>query len=150
MECKVLIAIDHSENALKAVDYVGKILSCQGGADVTLLHVINEPSADIMPDRADRERRVEQLTQETLVFVEDIGARLSSWNIPRDRIHLRIQSCIKATSVAEAVLQELRRGEYETVVVGRRGVSKREEFLFGSVSNKIVREARDCTVWVVE
>jgi nucleotide-binding universal stress UspA family protein len=150
MECRVLIAIDHSENALKAVDYVGKILSCHGDADVTLLHVINEPSADIMPDRADRERHVAQMKQKTLAFMEDIGTRLSSWSFPRERIHVRIQSCVKATSVAGAVLQELGRGKYETVVVGRRGVSKREEFLFGSVSNKIVREARDCTVWVVE
>ena len=30
---------------------------------------------------------------------------------------MKIQSCIKATSVAEAVLQELRQGKYETVVV---------------------------------
>ena len=30
-----------------------------------------------------------------------------------------------------------------------RGVSKAEEFLFGSVSNKIIHHAKDCTVWVV-
>jgi nucleotide-binding universal stress UspA family protein len=40
-------------------------------------------------------------------------------------------------------------GGYGTIVVGRRGISKAEQFLFGSVSNKIVQNAKDCTVWVV-
>jgi nucleotide-binding universal stress UspA family protein len=35
-------------------------------------------------------------------------------------------------------------------VVGRRGVSKRQEFLFGSVSSKVVRDAKNCAVWVIE
>ncbi len=150
MDIRVLLAIDHSDNALKAVDYVGKILGCQPEADITMLYVINEPSPDIMPDNEERERYVEQMKEKTLEFVGSIGNHLSNWGIPKKNIHLKILSCSKVTSVAEAILQELRQGEYETVVVGRRGVSKREEFLFGSVSNKIVREAKDCTVWVVE
>ena len=35
------------------------------------------------------------------------------------------------------------------LVIGRRGVSKAEEFLFGSVSNKLIHHAKDRTVWVV-
>ena len=38
----------------------------------------------------------------------------------------------------------------ETIVVGRKGVSRKEELLFGSVSNRIIHQAEDCTVWVVE
>jgi hypothetical protein len=34
-------------------------------------------------------------------------------------------------------------------VVGRQGISRKERFLFGSVSSKIVTHASDCTVWVV-
>jgi nucleotide-binding universal stress UspA family protein len=150
MESKVLLAIDHSDNAQKAVDYVGKMLGCNREADITMLYVINEPSPDIMPDDEERRRYVEQMKEKTLEFVESIGAHLSNWGIPKENIHLRILSCSKTTSVAEGILQELRQGEYGTVVVGRRGVSKREEFLFGSVSNKVVREAKNCTVWVVE
>ena len=37
-----------------------------------------------------------------------------------------------------------------TLIVGRRGVSKQEEFLFGSVSNKIIHKANKCAVWIVE
>ena len=37
-----------------------------------------------------------------------------------------------------------------TLIVGRRGVSKQEEFLFGSVSSKIIHKANRCAVWIVE
>jgi nucleotide-binding universal stress UspA family protein len=37
-----------------------------------------------------------------------------------------------------------------TVVIGRRGISRKEEFIFGSTSNKILHTARDCSVWVIE
>lgn len=53
------------------------------------------------------------------------------------------------TSIAQEILAVLKEERFGTVVVGRRGVSKAEEFLFGSVSNKIIHHAKDCTVWVV-
>jgi hypothetical protein len=37
-----------------------------------------------------------------------------------------------------------------TVVVGRRGITRKEEFLFGSTSSKILREAKDCSIWVIQ
>jgi nucleotide-binding universal stress UspA family protein len=39
---------------------------------------------------------------------------------------------------------------YDTIVVGRMGMSRSEEFLFGSISSKIVTHGRNCTVWIVE
>ena len=38
---------------------------------------------------------------------------------------------------------------FGTVVTGKRGVSKAEEFLFGSISNALARHARDFTAWIV-
>lgn len=35
------------------------------------------------------------------------------------------------------------------IVVGRQGLSRKERFLFGSISSKIVSHADNCTVWVV-
>jgi nucleotide-binding universal stress UspA family protein len=150
METKILIAIDHSENALKAVDYVGKLMRCHADADISLLHVINEPSSDLMPDEAERERHVRKMRADALKFMEEVAQRLVAVGVPEKRIHLKIQACKKALSIAELILHEQKAGTYGTVVIGRRGMSKREEFLFGSVSNKVVREARGCSVWVVE
>jgi len=43
----------------------------------------------------------------------------------------------------------VKEGGFGTVALGRRGVSKAEEFLFGSVSSKIIHSVKGCTVWVV-
>ena len=53
-------------------------------------------------------------------------------------------------SMADCILAERDLLEYATLVVGRQWLSRKEEFLFGSISGKIVRIARNCTVWVVE
>jgi nucleotide-binding universal stress UspA family protein len=150
VENKVLIAVDLSENSLKAVDYVGGMLRCHGTAEITLLTVIKEPSPDIVPDDRERSHMVEETRKETLALMEKAGSRLTALGIPEERIRLKIHVCQKPMSVSDLILQEQQNGRYGTLVVGRRGVSKRQEFLFGSVSSKVVRDAKNCAVWVIE
>lgn len=149
MKTKVLIATDLSENSLKAVDYVADMIRCHDSAHITLLHVIREPSPDIMGDAKDRQRYVENTRADTLRIMEDIGSRLAAKGVPEDRIRLKIQVCRRPVSIAELILHERETGGYGTIVVGRRGISKREAFLFGSVSATVVREAKQCAVWVI-
>lgn len=148
-ERRILIAVDLSENSLKAVDYVGRLLSCHEEAEITLMHVIRAPSPDTMPDEAERLGVVRKAEEESLALMEDAGGRLTACGIPEHRIHIRIQTCDRLVSVAQLILEERQKGDFGTVVVGKRGVSKREEFLFGSTSSSVMREARDCAVWII-
>lgn len=52
--------------------------------------------------------------------------------------------------VASSILGEAERGDYDAVVVGRRGLSNVEEFLLGSVSSKVIHHLKGRTVWVAE
>lgn len=150
MQTKVLIAIDLSENSSKAVDYVGRMLCCHPSVDITLLSVIKEPSPDIHSNPQERQEQVEQTRVRTLTWMEQAARGLVAQGIPENRIHLKIHICRKPVSIADLILGEQQNGGYGTIVVGRQGLSKREEFLFGSVSSSVVREARHCAVWVVE
>jgi nucleotide-binding universal stress UspA family protein len=150
MKNKVLIAVDLSDNSLKAVDYAGEMMACHPSIKITLLNVIREPSPDIIPDAKERQSLVERTRSEVLALMEEAGKRLTTRGIPEQQIRIKILVCNKPVTVSEIILHEQDKERYGTVVVGRRGVSKREEFLFGSVSNTVVREAKDCTVWVVE
>jgi hypothetical protein len=58
--------------------------------------------------------------------------------------------CSRGTSIAQDILHVVKEEGLGTVAIGRRGVSKAEEFMFGSVSNKIIHSGRDCTIWVVQ
>jgi nucleotide-binding universal stress UspA family protein len=55
----ILIAVDESENAKRAVDYVAQLLGGIEGFNVTLLHVIPEPEEDYFPKPEDREHWLE-------------------------------------------------------------------------------------------
>ena len=50
----------------------------------------------------------------------------------------------RGPSVPDCIIAELEVLKCCTVVVGRRGISKKEEFIFGSTSNKILHEAKNC------
>jgi hypothetical protein len=42
------------------------------------------------------------------------------------------------------------KGNYEAICLGRQGRSSVKEFFIGSVSERVVRHARGCAVWIVE
>jgi nucleotide-binding universal stress UspA family protein len=57
---------------------------------------------------------------------------------------------VKKLEIADAILEEAELGKYDTLILGRRGLSRVREFFMGSVSTEVVREARGCAVCVVE
>ncbi|HET6363581.1 MAG TPA: universal stress protein, partial [Nitrospirota bacterium] len=68
---------------------------------------------------------------------------------PEEKVHFR--SCVgEAKSFSNAILETRCDLTCCTVVVGRHHKTKTEEFLFGSTSNRLIHEAKNCAVWVVE
>ena len=150
METRLLVALDMTPSSMKTVDYVARIVSTHPEAEITLLHVIHEPSDEVVRDEAERTLQVEKAMADTLALMEKAGKTITEKNFPEKRIRIKVQVCKKPHSIAELILNEQRTGGYGTVVLGRRKLSKREEFLFGSVSGKVMREAQGCAVWIVE
>lgn len=52
-------------------------------------------------------------------------------------------------TISQVVLEVQAEGSFGTVVTGKRGVSKAEKFLFGSISNALARHSKDFTSWIV-
>ncbi len=145
----ILIAVDESENARRAVLYVAQLLEGTAGFSVTILHVINEPEEDYFPAIDEKEKWLSQYKKKVDKMLEDYRQILIKRGFDQNSVSVRstVRYC---PSMAQCILQERDETEYSTVVVGRQGLSRSEEFLFGSVSSKIVNYARNCTVWVVE
>ena len=145
----ILIAVDESENARRAVLYVAQLLEGTAGFSVTILHVINEPEEDYFPAIDEKEKWLSQYKKKVDKMLEDYRQILIKRGFDQNAVSVRstVRYC---PSMAQCILQERDETEYSTVVVGRQGLSRSEEFLFGSVSSKIVNYARNCTVWVVE
>ncbi|MGD8386802.1 MAG: universal stress protein [Desulfobacteraceae bacterium] len=145
----ILIAVDESDNARRAVSYVGQLLGGLPGFKVTVLHVVPEPEEDYFPTKAQKEEWLAQYTKRIDGLLEAHRDLLIQNGFDANDVSVRstLRYC---PSMAECILSERDETEYDTIVVGRQGISRNEEFLFGSVSSKIVTHARNCTVWVVE
>ena len=145
----ILIAVDASENARRAVSYVSRFLSGISGFKVLIVHVICQPEEDYFPTAADKDQWLDDHKQKVDTMLEKYRQRLIAEGFASADVAVRstLRYC---PSLAECILAERHRAQCSTIVVGRQGLSRSEEFLFGSVSSKIVNHARDCTVWVVE
>ncbi len=154
---KILVAVDASENSARAVEYVGEMLGGAPGFQVTLLYVERHPERDVFPDDAAWQDACRKEAERIREFLAWAGKRLEGQGIASS--DLGVEYSIASSqgpqrsggySVARHVLRFQQEGGFGTVVVGRRGVSKAEEFLFGSVTTKIIHNAKGCTIWVVE
>jgi len=146
---KILIAVNASENSRRAVSYVSKILKGLSGFHVVFLHVIDPPEEDYFSCRAEQEKWMARHGIEIDRLLEGYRRILIREGFDPKALSLKKTLCFRP-SVAECILEEQHRLECGTVVVGRQALSRSEEFLFGSISSKIVSHAKDCTVWVVE
>lgn len=145
---KILLAIDGSESSYRVVDFVGEFLS---GFDyeVLLFNVIRgfEILAPEIPDAMIPPDRFELAKSDIKDLFAKLKHNLVSKGISPEKISEKIVT--GEFSRAGAIVREAKEGGYGAIVVGRRGISKVEEFFLGRVSNKVIQGGRNHTVWVV-
>lgn len=145
----ILIAVDESDNAGRAVSYVRDLLGGIPGFRVSLITIIAEPSEDYFTSENERREWIRDKNASVEDMLDGYRNMLIGSGFGPDEVktYAVMKEC---TSIAECILAERKRLACGAVVIGRRGISKKEEFLFGSTSNKILHEAGDCAVWVIE
>ena len=138
----ILIAVDASENSRRAVQYVAGMLGGMKGFKATVLHVIREPEEDEFPVPEEKEKWYPAHRQQVDRMLEEYRRMLIAAGFASEDVSTRstLRYC---PSMAECILAEQDLLKYATLVVGRKGLSHKEEFLFGSISGKIVRTARN-------
>ena len=132
---KILVGLDASEGAMRAVDYVGTMVSAS--LEVTLYHAVRALEEEIFHKA---QESIKSVFEKATVRLENAGFR-------RNQITARTATGV--LSRAGAIIQYALKGEYGTIVVGRRGLSEVEEFPMGRVSNKVIHMAQALAVWVV-
>jgi nucleotide-binding universal stress UspA family protein len=152
---KILVAVDESENAMRAVDYITATFTPDH--EVTLYHVIMDTAAicdmnspELIPYFTSQqitfcslEDKKKELVQKAM---DEAKKRLVSAGFEEKKIVFKMES--KKAGVARDILAEARSG-YGTIVLGRRGLSSIAEFLIGSVSQKVLHSAKDVSVVLV-
>jgi len=148
-ERHLLLAVDESENSKRAVMYVADFFSGNPDVFVTLLSIIPEPTDDFFPTEEKRQQWVEAQKTAMNSALDSYKGILLSAGLRDEQIEVRLimRHC---TSIGDAILEEQAKLRCCIVVVGRRGITRNEEFLFGSTSNRILHHATHCAVMIVE
>lgn len=148
---RVLIAIDSSENALRAVDHAGFMLS---GTDcpVTIFHTMRHLRRFVPQEVLDEAPELEELWktkagQEIEPFMTKAEEMLVKAGVSESQINKKIVD--GSRSAASDILEEARNNDYGTIVMGRRGISGVQEFFMGSVSSKVLQNSTAMAVWIV-
>ncbi|MEG6522351.1 universal stress protein [Desulfotomaculum sp. 1211_IL3151] len=141
---KILLAVDGSENAKRAVDYVIKVAKKQGDLNITLIHVINS-------------RKEINKLRNTSSEIEEIKQRVISegYKIINDHEEILKHTglCVTTKLIdgdpAIKVVEFAKLGEYDHIVLGTRGLTDLQSIVLGSVSHKVLALS-ECPVTFVK
>ena len=156
MTRKILIAMDDSENAMRAVEYVAK--SFKDDHQITLFNVVldtpvicdmNSPSlTPLFVSQRDTfcsiEDQKKSLVNEALKKAKSL---LIEKGFQEENLELKVVENKKGA--AKGILEEASKG-YDTIVMGRRGVSGIMDFFLGSISQKVLQSAGDISIVLVD
>lgn len=149
VERHILVAVDGSENARRAVQFVGDFFGCYPGFRVTLFHGILEPGSGYFENDKKKKEWLDQRRAEAEALLDKYSRLLIDSGFVPEKIERRIEAG-RENSVADLIIKEQENCSCCTIVMGRRGISKKEEIIYGSTSNKILHSASHCAVMVVE
>ena len=152
---KILVALDDSENAGRAVEFVAKNFKLEH--EITLFSVL--PDTVAICDMNSPELTPYFLSERNaFCILEDKKKLLMTEALHRakgilldagfaeDKITIKAET--KAKGIAQDIAREAGKG-YDVVVMGKRGLSGINEFLLGSVSQKVLHAAKDQTFLLV-
>jgi len=155
MAQKILVAMDDSENALRAVEFVAQSFGVAN--HVTLFSVMldtaalcNMESPELTPLFKSQQTNFCALEDKKRELVnaamQKARQTLLASGFSENNVHIKVEN--KARGVARDILEEAKQG-YDLIVMGRRGISGIKEFFLGSTSQKIFNGAKDISVLIV-
>lgn len=160
---RFLLAVDESENALRAVRYVGSLLNRTPNVMVTLFHVLKPMPRGLLEHGGSENPDIEEalgasLRKEQQVWLKH--ERETECPILERACDVLVRAGFEKSQItikfghegdiAKTILEEARIGRYETIVVGRTGTSGIMRIFGGSITQYLLRNARGLALWVIE
>ncbi len=148
----VLVCVDKSENALRAVEHVGFMLS---GTDchITIFHTMRHLSRFVPMQVLEEAEDLEKLWKnkagkEIAPYIKKAREILLKAGLSEKQITTKVTE--GSRSAADDILKEAQDNDHGTIVLGRRGLSAVKEFFMGSVTTSVLNRAVSLAIWIVQ
>lgn len=153
---KVMLAADCSAHSKRAAEYLARVAPHIPNCRIVLFSVTTgipygdtetlESGTQPPELHGDEDHRQEQ--EQLQSFHSNVKHLLEERGIDKKQVKSLIKPLLKG--VSQDILEEALACGCDTIVVGRRGLSRVKEMLMGSVSSDLIHRASGVTVWVVE
>lgn len=143
MSLKLMVAVDCSECAERAIEYAVKQAK-ESGAHLYIAHIIewSQFSFSTALENAERhKRREEELERAHSEIIGPIVERLKAEG-------LDVEGLVRHGHVADTLNALAKSKGVSNIILGRQGASRLKSHVFGSVGSRLVQSA-DCAVTVV-
>ena len=142
----ILVPLSDSVSSRAVVDYLASLAFCPEDWHITLLHLFRKPSAS---EELMGKKFTNELPARFTAVLEKAKDRLTETGFNPNNIKIELVTDPYET-VAEGIIDQFKKQEYDMVVIGRKRMSKAEEFVLGDVSVKLVRALEGAAVLVVK
>ena len=145
---KILLAMDGSESNLRAVEFAGAKLG-RFDVEAKMIFVIRKTSESWWrPDKSGNAPVFNVSTGEEAREVFEKAKRiLTDSGFKEEKISSMVVTDV--SSRAKAIAEEARKGGYSTIAMGRTGLTRSRISSLGTVPNKVIRLARQHSVWII-
>lgn len=144
---KILVPVDGSEHAQKAVEF-GANMAVQNDAAVHLLHVVSPTK---IPEGFIELARSEHIEGPPInAYLQTVGSQIieQAETLARGKGVKEIQKDVVEGDPAETILNYAQQGGFDMIVIGSRGLGGVKSLMLGSVSSKVCHAAEQTCVTV--
>jgi len=145
----ILIAVDDTKSSERAVLYVADFLGDAPGFCATIFSLVPVPETEFFKTGEERTAWIEERQSKMEHLLKIYRQILIQAGFPEDKVFTEVVTK-ECSSVAEGIIDEQEKLGSCTVVVARHRISKEEEFLLGSTSNKLLHMPKKCSLWIIE
>ena len=150
---KIILSVDGSESSFRAVDHLSFMVGENPDVKITLFHVIPRFTdyCEISFDKTESEidEMDEIIIKGDKRYIDNFYAHcrrcFKKAGINEDQIEIKTAKC--SVNVGKVIIDEVTKGNYGTLVIGRRGVNK--SFFLGSVSRYLANKISNRALWIV-
>lgn len=151
---KILIAVDGSLPALKSVDYAAKMVGLTPHLNITLMYVLPAvpPYLEEGVQDGPKIASIKKIRQANRVQADKVlkqaKEKLLLDSVPEDQIET--VSLPRMTGLTSDIINYADTGLFDALLIGRRGLSKPQEMIMGSVSNQLIQHASNIPLWITD
>ena len=142
----ILVSLNDSLSSRAVVNYLAQLSFCPEDWHITLLHLFRKPSAS---EELMGKKFAAELPERSTAMLEKARDKLVESGFNPNHIEIKLVAEPYPT-IADGIIDQCRNKRYDLVVIGRKKMSKAEEFVLGDVSVKLVRALEGAAVLVIK